>query len=101
MAATRAVSFLEASLPTQAFYENRRSGIDWAFERDRYLVNAGYFFESDLLGNNKGDTAEMARSKFTLHHFIKMTEVEFDQRCFRIHFTAFRIKNRIALNFFQ
>jgi len=54
--ATRAVSFLEASLPTQAFYENRRSGIDWAFERDRYLVNAGYFFESDLLGNNKGDT---------------------------------------------
>lgn len=55
--ATRAVSFLEASLPTQAFYENRRSGIDWAFERDRYLVNAGYFFESDLLGNNKGDTA--------------------------------------------
>jgi len=55
--ATRAVSFLEASLPTQAFYENRRSGIDWAFERDRYLVNAGYFFESDLLGNNKGDTS--------------------------------------------
>lgn len=55
--ATRAVSFLEASLPTQAFYENRRSGIDWAFERDRYLVNAGYFFESDLLGNNKGETA--------------------------------------------
>ncbi len=55
--ATRAVSFLEASLPTQAFYENRRSGIDWAFERERYLVNAGYFFESDLLGNNKGDTS--------------------------------------------
>ena len=54
---TRAVSFLEASLPTQAFYENRRSGIDWAFERERYLANAGYFFESDLLGNNKGDTA--------------------------------------------
>ncbi|MFT3668540.1 MAG: porin [Pseudoxanthomonas sp.] len=57
--ATRAVSFLEASLPTQAFYENRRSGIDWAFERDRYLVNAGYFFESDLLGNNKGDTSAL------------------------------------------
>lgn len=54
--ATRATSFLEGSLPTQAFYENRRSGLDWAFERDRYLVNAGYFFESDLLGNNKGDT---------------------------------------------
>ncbi len=57
--ATRATSFLEGSLPTQAFYENRRSGIDWAFERDRYLVNAGYFFESDLLGNNKGDTSAL------------------------------------------
>ena len=54
--ATRAVSFLENALPTQAFYENRRSGIDWAFERERYIANAGYFFESDLLGNNKGDT---------------------------------------------
>ena len=54
---TRAVSFLEASLPTQAFYENRRSGIDWAFERERYIANVGYFFESDLQGNNKGDTA--------------------------------------------
>ena len=54
---TRAVSFLEASLPTQAFYENRRSGIDWAFERERYIANVGYFFESDLQGNNQGDTA--------------------------------------------
>jgi phosphate-selective porin OprO/OprP len=55
--ATRAGSFMESSLPTQAFYQGRRSGIDWAFERDRYIVNAGYFFESDLQGNNKGDTA--------------------------------------------
>jgi len=57
--ATRTVSFLEPSLPTQAFYENRRGGIDWAFERDRYIANAGYFFESDLQGNNKGDTAAL------------------------------------------
>lgn len=55
--ATRSVAFMENSLPTQAFYQGRRSGIDWAFERDRYIVNAGYFFESDLQGNNKGDTA--------------------------------------------
>ena len=54
---TRHVSMMEPSLPTQAFYQGRRSGIDWAFERERYLANAGYFFESDLLGNNKGDTA--------------------------------------------
>ncbi|HMM25911.1 MAG TPA: porin, partial [Pseudoxanthomonas mexicana] len=45
------------SLPTQAFYQGRRSGIDWAFERERYIANVGYFFESDLQGNNKGDTA--------------------------------------------
>ncbi|MBA3931073.1 MAG: porin [Xanthomonas sp.] len=56
---TRHVSLMEPSLPTQAFYENRRSGIDWAFERERYIANAGYFFESDLLGNNKGDTAAL------------------------------------------
>ena len=55
--ATRAGSFMESALPTQAFYQGRRSGIDWAFERDTYIVNAGYFFESDLQGNNKGDTA--------------------------------------------
>ncbi len=48
---------MEPSLPTQAFYQGRRSGIDWAFERERYIANVGYFFESDLQGNNKGDTA--------------------------------------------
>ena len=54
---TRHVSMLEPSLPTQAFYQGRRSGIDWAFERAHYIANVGYFFESDLQGNNKGDTA--------------------------------------------
>ena len=54
---TRHVSMMEPSLPTQAFYQGRRSGIDWAFERERYIANVGYFFESDLQGNNKGDTA--------------------------------------------
>ncbi len=54
--ATRSGSFMESALATQAFYQNRRSGVDWAFEREAYIVNAGYFFESDLQGNNKGDT---------------------------------------------
>jgi phosphate-selective porin OprO/OprP len=54
---TRHVSMMEPSLPTQAFYQGRRSGIDWAFERDRYIANVGYFFESDLQGNNGGTTA--------------------------------------------
>lgn len=54
--ATRNGAFMENSLPTQAFYENRRSGIDWAFERPHYLVNAGYYFDADLQGNNPGRT---------------------------------------------
>lgn len=54
---TRHVSMMEPSLPTQAFYQGRRSGIDWAFERERYIANVGYFFESDLQGNNPGTTA--------------------------------------------
>ncbi len=55
--ATRSVAFLEASLPTQAFYQGRRTGVDWAFERERYVANAGYFFKADLQGNNPGHTA--------------------------------------------
>jgi phosphate-selective porin OprO/OprP len=54
--ASRAGSYIEASLPTQAFYESRRIGVDWAFERPSYIANAGYYFRSDLQGNNKGDT---------------------------------------------
>jgi phosphate-selective porin OprO/OprP len=62
--ATRNGSFMENSLPTQAFYQGRRSGIDWAFERPAYIANVGYFFESDLQGNNKGETLA-ARAAWT------------------------------------
>ncbi|QSX76294.1 porin [Lysobacter arenosi] len=62
--ATRAGSFLEQSLATQAIFEGRRLGVDWALERPSYLVNAGYYFRSDLEGNNKGDTLA-ARSAWT------------------------------------
>lgn len=54
--ASRAGSFVEASLPTQAFYQSRRIGLDWAYEQPAYIVNAGYYFSPDLQGNNKGDT---------------------------------------------
>ena len=53
---TRAGSFLENSLPTQAFYESRRVGAEWAFDRPAYLWNLGYFFGNDLQGNNPGTT---------------------------------------------
>lgn len=51
---TGATTFLEAALPTQAIYANRRIGVDWAWERSHYLVNAGYYSGGDLNGDNDG-----------------------------------------------
>lgn len=62
--ASRANSFAEMALPLQAFFETRRTGIDWAFEQPRYLVNVGYYFASDLHGNNDGTTLA-ARAAWT------------------------------------
>jgi len=53
---TKATSFLELSLPAQAIFEGRRTGIDWAFERPTYVVNLGYYWGQDLLGDNDGTT---------------------------------------------
>ncbi len=53
---TRADSFLELSLPVQALYEGRRTGIDWALERPAYVANIGYYFGQDLQGDNDGTT---------------------------------------------
>lgn len=61
---TKADSFLELALPVQAIFEGRRSGIDWAFERPLYLVNAGYYWGQDLLGDNDGTTLA-GRAAFT------------------------------------
>ncbi|GAB3783371.1 OprO/OprP family phosphate-selective porin [Dyella agri] len=50
-----ATTFIETALPTQAVWEGRRSGLDWAFLRPTYLVNVGYYFvPEDLDGNNPG-----------------------------------------------
>lgn len=54
---TKCDTFLELALPVQAIYENRRTGIDWAFERPQYIVNVGYYWGQDLLGDNDGKTA--------------------------------------------
>lgn len=53
---TRADTFLELALPSQAIFEGRRTGIDWAFERPAYIINAGYYWGQDLLGDNDGTT---------------------------------------------
>lgn len=53
---TKADSFLELALPSQAIFEGRRTGIDWAFERPAFVVNVGYYRGQDLLGDNDGTT---------------------------------------------
>ena len=53
---TKATSFLELALPAQAIFEGRRTGIDWQFERPAYIVNLGYYWGQDLLGDNDGTT---------------------------------------------
>ncbi|WP_407351638.1 OprO/OprP family phosphate-selective porin [Luteimonas sp. R10] len=53
--ATRNTAFLENSLPTQAFYQGRRIGLDWTLDRPHAVFNAGYY-HGDLQGNNAGRT---------------------------------------------
>lgn len=53
---TPANTFIEQALPTQAVYENRRVGVDWALYRPAWLVQAGYYDGSDLEGANDGHT---------------------------------------------
>jgi phosphate-selective porin OprO/OprP len=56
MTSARSDSFMELSLPMQAFFQNRRTGVDWTFERQQYLVNVGYYFGQDLQGDSDGST---------------------------------------------
>ncbi|HEY6984894.1 MAG TPA: porin [Rhodanobacteraceae bacterium] len=53
---TKADSFLELALPSQGIFESRRTGVDWLFERPLYVVNLGYYWGQDLLGDNDGTT---------------------------------------------
>jgi phosphate-selective porin OprO/OprP len=54
--ASRTTSFMELALPLQAFFESRRTGVDWSFERSKYRIDAGYYFAQDLQGDNDGRT---------------------------------------------
>lgn len=56
---TGATTFLETALPTQAIYANRRVGVDWALEREHYLVNVGYYSGGDLNGDSDGHMVAM------------------------------------------
>ena len=50
-----APTFIELALPTQAVYENRRVGVDWALSRPSWLAAVGYY-GGDLQGDNDGHT---------------------------------------------
>ena len=49
-------SFIEMALPAQAFFHNRRTGIDWALDRKHFVLNAAYYMRGDLQGGNGGRT---------------------------------------------
>ncbi|WP_425601031.1 OprO/OprP family phosphate-selective porin [Dyella sedimenti] len=52
-----ATTFIETALPTQAIWEGRRAGVDWAWIRPHFILNIGdYFWRKDFDGNNPGRT---------------------------------------------
>jgi len=48
-------TFIELALPSQAVYENRRVGLDWAIQRPHWLASLGYYGKN-LTGKNRGHT---------------------------------------------
>lgn len=63
---SRALSYLETALPTQAIYQGRRTGVEWTFERPAYLLQAGAYGGKDLHGDNPG-TTQVLRGVWTPH----------------------------------
>lgn len=50
-----AATFLEASLPVAAIYEDRRLGVDWSYDKiPHWLLSAAYFSGGDLDGQHGG-----------------------------------------------
>lgn len=53
---SRAVSLMELSLPIQAIYQGRRTGVEWTFQRPGHLLQGGAYGGQDLHGDNPGTT---------------------------------------------
>jgi phosphate-selective porin OprO/OprP len=53
---TRNDTFLETALPVSAFYEGRRTGASWEFERETFRVDLAGYAGQDLQGDNDGTT---------------------------------------------
>jgi len=53
---TRNDTFLETALPISAFYEGRRTGASWEFERPAFRIDLAAYAGQDLQGDNDGAT---------------------------------------------
>ena len=59
-------TFIELALPSQAVYENRRVGIDWAIQRAHWLASLGYYAQN-LTGRNRGHTLAARAAWVPIH----------------------------------
>ncbi|GLQ87531.1 OprO/OprP family phosphate-selective porin [Dyella flagellata] len=59
-------TFIELALPSQAVYENRRVGVDWAIQRPHWLASLGYYGKS-LTGKNRGHTLAARAAWVPIH----------------------------------
>ena len=60
LTASRSVSMQELSLPNQAFYAGRRTGVEWSQEKPHWFAQVGAYGGKDLQGDNPG-TMQAAR----------------------------------------
>jgi phosphate-selective porin OprO/OprP len=59
-------TFIELALPSQAVYENRRVGVDWAIQRPHWLASLGYYGQN-LTGRNRGHTVAARAAWVPIH----------------------------------
>jgi len=59
-------TFIELALPSQAVYENRRVGLDWAIQRPHWLASLGYYGKN-LTGKNRGHTVAARAAWVPIH----------------------------------
>jgi len=59
-------TFIELALPSQAVYENRRIGVDWAIQRTNWLASLGYYGHN-LQGKSPGHTLAARAAWVPIH----------------------------------
>lgn len=59
-------TFIELALPSQAVYENRRIGVDWAIQRPHWLASLGYYGQN-LEGKDPGHTLAARAAWVPIH----------------------------------